>query len=314
MSSPSEIEGLIRNMEQVIFGKTEAIRQVTATLLAGGHVLIEDVPGVGKTYLARSLALSVTGDFKRIQFTPDLLPTDVTGVSIYNQKTKGFEFREGPVFTNVLLADELNRATPRTQSALLECMEERQVSSDGITHKLPQPFFVIATQNPIEQQGVYHLPEAQLDRFLIQISIGYPKHFTEMDIVNAQRKRHPIEDIEPVLEISQILEMQERVREVYVDEALRDYIVKIVEQTRSHPQLLLGGSPRASLALFRMGQAMAYLSGGDFVLPDVIKSLAGPVLRHRLILQPQARLGGVTPDQIIQDIIDKTSVPVTRIQ
>ncbi len=300
------------NIAKVIFGKSEVIKQVLAALLAGGHVLIEDVPGVGKTYLARSLALSITGIFKRIQFTPDLLPTDVTGVSIYNQRERVFEFREGPVFTNVLLADELNRATPRTQSALLECMEERQVSADGVTHPLPRPFFVMATQNPIEQQGVYHLPEAQLDRFLIQIMVGYPKHYVEMNILEAQRERHPIETLEPVATIGDILRMQKEAREIYVDKSLRDYVVAIVEKTRSHTSLFLGGSPRASLALYRMGQAMAFLEGAGYVRPDVVKALTKPVLRHRLILKPQARLGGLTADQVIEDILHSIDVPTTQ--
>jgi len=308
------IEQLTANMEKVIFGKADEIRHVMAALLAGGHILIEDVPGVGKTFLARSLAISVGGVFKRIQFTPDLLPTDVTGVSVYNQKDRDFEFREGPVFTNILLADELNRATPRTQSALLECMEERQVSYDGVPHPLPRPFFVMATQNPIEQQGVYHLPEAQLDRFLIKIAIGYPKHFIEMDVLDAQKKQHPIETIRPVSTMEEIIRMQDDVRNVYVDESIRDYIVSVVEKTRHHPSVILGGSPRASLALFRMGQAMAFISGADFVLPDIVKELARPVLRHRLILKPQARLGGLTPDDVVADILQKTEVPVARVR
>lgn len=300
------------NIEKVIFGKADAIRQVMAALLAGGHVLIEDVPGLGKTYLARSLALSISGLFHRIQFTPDLLPSDVTGVSIYNQKKKIFEFRKGPVFTNILLGDELNRATPRTQSALLECMEERQVSVDGVTYLLPRPFLVLATQNPIEQQGVYNLPEAQLDRFLIQINLGYPKHYVEMEILEAQKKRHPIESLDPVLKAEDVVAMQDQIRDIYVDESVRDYIVSLVEKTRSHASLVLGASPRASLALYRMGQAMCYLDGVEFLRPDMVKVLAKPVLRHRLIVKPQARLGGVTPDHVIDDILQNTPVPTTR--
>jgi len=308
------IDNLVQNIQKVILGKPDAVRYVVAALLADGHILIEDVPGLGKTYLARSLALSISGEFRRIQFTPDLLPSDVTGVSIYNQKNKSFEFQKGPVFTNVLLGDELNRATPRTQSALLECMEERQVSAEGATHKIPKPFFVIATQNPIEHQGVYNLPEAQLDRFLIQITIGYPKHYVEMEILEAQKKKHPIYSLEPQLKASDIVIMQEKVREIFVDESVRDYIVSIVEKTRSHKDLVLGGSPRASLSLYRMGQAMAFLGDSGFVLPDVIKALAKPVLRHRLILKPQVRLGGNTPDQIIDDIIRQVPVPTNRIR
>ena len=310
--SRKELNQIQKNIETVILGKSEVIKRILAALVAGGHVLVEDVPGVGKTYLARSLALSIKGDFSRIQFTPDLLPTDVTGVSIYNQKKKVFEFRKGPVFTNILLADEINRATPRTQSALLESMQEKQVSAEGKTHELPELFFVIATQNPIEQQGVYHLPEAQLDRFLIQISIGYPKHFIEMNILNAQSRKHPIEDLEPVADVEDILRIREEVKDVHVDEAISDYIVALVERSRSHPSVDLGGSPRASLALYMISRAMAYMEGEDYVRPDIIKEMAKPVLRHRLILKPQARLGGTTPDQVIEDIVKETPVPVTR--
>jgi MoxR-like ATPase len=301
------------NIEKVILGKAEVVRYVLAALLAEGHVLIEDVPGLGKTYLARCLALSLSGEFHRIQFTPDLLPSDVTGVSIYNQKTRVFEFQKGPVFTNILLADELNRATPRTQSALLECMEERQVTVDAITHTLPRPFFVLATQNPIEHQGVYNLPEAQLDRFIIQITIGYPKHFVEMEILEAQKKEHPIHSLKPVMTVEDIVRLQDKVKNVYVDESVRDYIVSLVERTRSHKSLILGGSPRASLALYRMGQAMAFLDDAEYVLPDAIKNLVKPVLRHRLIIKPQARLGGVSGDQILDDIIRDTPVPVKKV-
>lgn len=306
------IQKLKENIEKVILGKADVIRYVLAALLADGHVLIEDVPGLGKTYLARCLALSLSGEFHRIQFTPDLLPSDVTGVSIYNQKTRVFEFQKGPVFTNILLADELNRATPRTQSALLECMEERQVTVDAITHMLTRPFFVLATQNPIEHQGVYNLPEAQLDRFIIQITIGYPKHFVEMEILEAQKKEHPIHSLTPVMSVEDIVRLQDEVRNIYVDESVRDYIVSLVERTRSHKSLILGGSPRASLALYRMGQAMAFLDEAEYVLPDSIKSLVKPVLRHRLIIKPQARLGGVSGDQILEDIIRETPVPTKR--
>jgi MoxR-like ATPase len=308
----NSMQKLKENIEKVILGKADVIRFVLAALLADGHVLIEDVPGLGKTYLARSLALSLSGDLHRIQFTPDLLPSDVTGVSIYNQKTQVFEFQKGPVFTHILLADELNRATPRTQSALLECMEERQVTFDAVTYPLPTPFLVLATQNPIEHQGVYNLPEAQLDRFLIQITIGYPKHFVEMEILEAQKKKHPIHSLEPVMTVEDILHLQEQVKNIYVDESVRDYIVTIVEQTRSHKSLVLGGSPRASLALYRMAQAMAFLDESEYVLPDAIKNLVKPVLRHRLIIKPQARVGGVSADQILDDVIRETPVPTKK--
>ncbi|MBN1901477.1 MoxR family ATPase [Candidatus Sumerlaeota bacterium] len=310
----NEINKLKENIEKVILGKSDVIRHVLAALLADGHVLIEDAPGLGKTYLARSLALSLSGVFHRIQFTPDLLPSDVTGVSIYNQRTRAFEFQKGPVFTNILLADELNRATPRTQSALLECMEERQVTVDAITHALPRPFFALATQNPIEHQGVYNLPEAQIDRFIIQITIGYPKHFVEMEILEAQKKAHPIHSLEPVMKVEDIVRIQDEVKNIFVDESVRDYIVSIVERTRSHKSVALGGSPRASLALYRMGQAMAYLDEAEYVLPDAIKNLVKPVLRHRLIIKPQAKLGGVTPDQILEDIIRETPVPTKSLK
>lgn len=310
----NSMQKLKENIEKVILGKADVIRFVLAALLADGHVLIEDVPGLGKTYLARSLALSLSGDFHRIQFTPDLLPSDVTGVSIYNQKTRVFEFQKGPVFTHILLADELNRATPRTQSALLECMEERQVTVDAITHPLPRPFLVLATQNPIEHQGVYNLPEAQLDRFLIQITIGYPKHFVEMEILEVQKKQHPIHSLKSVMNVEDIVRLQDQVKNIYVDESVRDYIVSIVERTRSHKSLILGGSPRASLALYRMAQAMAFLNEAEYVLPDAIKNLVKPVLRHRLIIKPQARLGGISADQILDDVIRETPVPTKKIK
>ncbi|HPB32728.1 MAG TPA: MoxR family ATPase [Candidatus Sumerlaeota bacterium] len=306
------VKKIREGIESVILGKPEVVEKILAALFSGGHVLIEDVPGLGKTILARALAMTINADFKRIQFTPDLLPTDITGVAIFNQEKRAFEFREGPIFTNILLADELNRATPRTQSALLECMEERQISADGKTMTLPDPFFVIATQNPVEQQGVYHLPEAQLDRFLVQLTIGYPKHFIEMSILESQKKKHPIADVKAAASVSEILSIQQQVRNVYVDETISDYIVAIVEQTREHPSILLGASPRGSLALYRMSQAIAWMAGEEYVRPDAVKKLVLPVLRHRLILKPQARLGGLTPDQVLQDILEKTPVPVSR--
>ena len=304
------LEKLEENIASVIVGKREVIENVLVVLLAGGHTLIEDVPGVGKTYLAKSLALSIDAKFKRIQFTPDLLPTDVTGVSIYNQKTRTFEFQDGPVFTNILLADELNRATPRTQSSLLECMQEHQVTVDGKTHLLPRVFFVIATQNPVEQQGVYNLPEAQLDRFLMQIKIGYPSRAAEVKIIEDQKIKHPIESIKPVTNIEEIYKLIEEVKNVHIDTSLENYIVEIVSATRNHKDLILGASPRASLAIYRASQAFAFLRRKSFVAPDIIKRFALPVLRHRLILHPQASIGGLTPDRIIQDILNTVPVPI----
>lgn len=278
-------ERIIRNLQRVIVGKDKAVRLTLAALLSDGHLLIEDVPGLGKTLLARSLARSINAQFKRVQFTPDLLPSDITGVSVYDPQSREFEFREGPVFCQILLADELNRATPRTQSALLEGMEERQVSVDGRTYRLPRPFFVVATQNPIEQQGVYHLPEAQLDRFLMQISLGYPEHEEEKRIVEEQRLVHPLESLESVADASDISALQVKVREVFVEPSVHDYLVRIVAATRRDPNVLLGGSPRASLALFRTAQALTLLEGRPFVLPDTVKEVVKPVLRHRLILR-----------------------------
>ena len=308
--STDTIANLLQNIQKVIIGKEAVVKQMIAALLARGHILIEDVPGVGKTLLARSLALSLDGIYKRVQFTPDLLPSDITGVSIFNQKNLTFEFREGPVFTNILLADELNRATPRTQSSLLESMEERQVTVDGKTYTLPMVFFAMATQNPIEQQGVYRLPEAQLDRFLMQIDIGYPGHYHEIQILEDQRLAHPIDSLSSVATIRDILDLQERVKHIYVDKSINDYIVRLVEATRAHADLLLGASPRASLALYRVSQAYSLIDGNDFVTPDTVKALCHPILRHRLLLKPQSQLGGVTPDPIIDEILRAVDVPI----
>lgn len=301
---------LEENISSVIVGKREVIENVIVALISGGHLLIEDVPGLGKTYLAKSLAKSINAKFKRIQFTPDLLPTDITGVSIYNQKTSSFEFQEGPVFTNILLADEINRATPRTQSSLLECMQEKQVTVDGKTYELPKLFFVIATQNPIEQHGVYNLPEAQIDRFIMQIKIGYPSAASEVKILDDQKEHHPIEDLTPIISTQEIESLMEEVKKIHIDQSLQNYIVEIINATRTNPDLLLGASPRASLSLFRVSQAYAYMKGKKFVSPDNIKRFAFPVLRHRLILHPQSRLGGVTTDKLIQDILNTIRVPI----
>jgi len=314
-SVQSSIERVVRNVERVIVGKRREVELAVVAVVCQGHVLIEDVPGVGKTILARSLARSMGCTFKRIQFTPDLLPTDVTGVSIYNQKTGEFEYRPGPVLAQVVLADEINRATPKTQSALLESMEERQVTVDGQTHHLPRPFLVLATQNPIEYEGTFPLPEAQLDRFLVRISLGYPSAADELIILEGQRLVHPIEHLEPVVDAAELLQVQQAVRQqVHVDALIREYIVSIVGATRHHPDVYLGASPRGSLALFRTGQAWAALQGRDYVIPDDVKALAEPALAHRLIVSPAARIKGITGQAVIAEILESIPVPGARVR
>lgn len=302
-------ETLSQNLEKVVIGKRNAIELVMIGLLCQGHVLIEDVPGVGKTVLARSLARSLGCDFNRLQFTPDMLPSDVTGVSIFNQETRKFEFRPGPIFGQIILADEINRATPKTQAALLEAMDERQVTVDGQTHSLPRPFMVLATQNPIEYEGTFPLPEAQLDRFLLRVRLGYPSALDEVSVLEGQQLRHPIEAIRSVLTAEEILAALETVKSVYVAPALKRYIVELTHRTRNHGDVYLGASPRGSLGLFRAGQARAALAGRDHVLPDDLKALAQPVLAHRIIVNPAARLREVTAERLIQEILLSVPVP-----
>ena len=300
---------IVDNVKRVIIGKDQSVELAVVALLSHGHILIEDVPGVGKTMLARSLARSAGCTFRRIQFTPDLLPSDVTGVSIYNQKTADFEFKQGPILSQLVLADEINRATPKTQSALLEAMEERQVTVEGVTHMVPRPFTVMATQNPIEYEGTFPLPEAQLDRFLLMITLGYPSFEQELDIINNQQETHPIESLEAVSSADEITAIQESVRSIFVDDLIRHYIVSITESTRDHPDLSLGSSPRGSLALFRGSQAMALIRGRDFVLPDDVKELAVPMLSHRIIVSAAARMRGIEGKAIINKLVEEAPVP-----
>jgi MoxR-like ATPase len=300
---------LISNLEKVIVGKRASIELIVVGLLCQGHVLIEDVPGVGKTMLARSLARSLGCSFNRLQFTPDMLPSDVTGVSIYNQNSREFEFRPGPIFAQVVLVDEINRATPKTQAALLEAMEERQVTVDGVLHPLPRPFMVLATQNPIEYEGTFPLPEAQLDRFLLRVRMGYPSPADEVDVLGRQQIRHPVEALEAVIAVDELLEAVEAVKRVHVSEAVKRYAVDMVNRTRQHEDVYLGASPRGSLGLFRVGQALAALEGRAFVLPDDVKRAAVPVLAHRVIVGPAARLRELTAERIVQEILENLPVP-----
>jgi MoxR-like ATPase len=282
-------------------------------MLCEGHVLIEDVPGVGKTMLARSIAISLGGQFKRLQCTPDLLPNDVTGVSVFNQQTGQFEFRPGPIFVNILLADEINRATPRTQSALLEAMQEQQVTVDGVSRALPRPFLVFATQNPIEYEGTFPLPEAQLDRFLMRLPVGYPAPTDERQLLISLRREHPITRLQPVVNGQELLAFQRQVWDVHVDESLQDYIIRLVTATRAHPDLALGASPRASLALFKTSQALAAIRGRDHVIPDDIKYLVPVTLAHRLIVLPEAELRGRTAKDILKEVVTKTPLELGEI-
>ena len=305
-------ERILDNVGRVIIGKARETRFALITLLCQGHLLIEDVPGTGKTMLARALATSTGCIFQRIQFTPDLLPSDVTGVSVYNQATQSFEFRPGPIMAQVVLTDEINRATPKTQSALLEAMEERQVTVDGITHKVPQPFMVMGTQNPIEYEGTFPLPEAQLDRFLMRVHLGYPEPTDEVLIMDAQQQAHPIEDLGQVTNADEVMELQRAVREIYIDPLIKQYIVSLVNSTREHESAYLGASPRGSLALMRTTQAWSMFEGRDFVQPDDVKLLAYPTLGHRVIVSPGARVRDIDSGQIVDECIERVPVPGVR--
>jgi MoxR-like ATPase len=302
-------ERLIDNIEKVIVGKRATVELAVAALLCQGHLLIEDVPGVGKTMLARSLARSLGCSFSRIQFTPDMLPSDVTGVSIFNQENREFEFRSGPIMAQIVLADEINRATPKTQAALLEAMEERQVTVDGITHPLPRPFMVQATQNPIEYEGTFPLPEAQVDRFMMRIRLGYPSKEDEILVMERQQFIHPINALEVVASVEELGQVQEAVKAIYVSPALKRYIVDLTQHTRQHAEVYLGASPRGSLALYRTSQAKAAMLGRDYVLPDDIKALVVPTLAHRVILGPGARLRDLTARQVVEEILNNMPVP-----
>jgi MoxR-like ATPase len=302
-------ERVVKNVETVIIGKHREVQLLLVALLCKGHVLIEDVPGVGKTVLAKAIARSIGCTFRRIQFTPDLLPSDVTGVSVFNQGSATFEYRPGPVMAQIVLADEINRATPKTQSSLLESMEERQVTVDGVTYNLPDPFIVLATQNPIEYEGTFPLPEAQLDRFLIRLSLGYPSKADEIDILDRQQQAHPLESLTQVVDARELIAAQQGIKSVYVDRLIKEYIVTIVEETRRHEDIYLGASPRGSLALYRTAQARAAMEGRDFVIPDDVKALVLPALRHRVILSPAAEIDGRKVDDVVRAIVERVEAP-----
>jgi len=308
------LDRIIPNVETVIVGKRERIELLMVALLCQGHVLLEDVPGTGKTMLARATAASMGLQFKRLQCTPDLLPNDITGVSVFNQGTSQFDFRPGPVFVNILLADEINRATPRTKAALLEAMQERQVTVDGVTRSLPAPFLVLATQNPIEYEGTFPLPEAQLDRFLMRLSLGYPEEDDEVQILRNLRKQHPIETIGKVVDGSQLLDLYDAVSDVHVDPSLEHYIVALVRATRAHTDLALGASPRGSLALHKTAQALAALRGRDYVIPDDVKTLVPLTLAHRLILKPESELRGRTAQGILAEVLERTELDIGELE
>jgi MoxR-like ATPase len=307
-------EKIITNVEKVIIGKHRPVQMTVLALLCQGHLLIEDVPGVGKTMLARAIAKSIGCKFSRLQFTPDMLPSDVTGVSVFNQKTREFEFREGPVFAQIVLTDEINRATPKTQSALLEAMAEHQITVDGTTYMMSRPFLVLATQNPIEYEGTFPLPEAQLDRFMLRINLGYPSKADEASILEAQRTVHPVQEITQVVTEEELLEAQEKVKSIYVDDLVKEYIVSLVDASRHHPDVYLGASPRGSLALYKTAKANAAIAARDYVIPDDVKALAEATLAHRLIISPAARIKNVDPREVVQELLDSVPVPGTRVR
>jgi MoxR-like ATPase len=303
------VQRVVGNVERVIVGKAEAVAFSLIAVICQGHVLIEDVPGVGKTVLTKAIARSIGCTFKRIQFTPDLLPSDVTGVSIYNQKSGNFEFRPGPIMSQIVLADEVNRATPKTQSALLEAMEEAQVTVDGVSYRLPEPFMVMATQNPIEYEGTFPLPEAQLDRFMMSIKLGYPKAVDEMNILDSHQLHHPLEDLEQIMKAEELVLIQRQVRKIHVDPSIREYIVSVANATRNHANIYLGVSPRGSLSLFRAAQALAAMRGRGYVIPDDVKLLVKPTLAHRIIVTPAARVRSITSTAVLDEILQNVAVP-----
>jgi len=306
------IKSMIDNVERVIRGKRETIRTAMIGLLAGGHLLLEDVPGVGKTMLARALAQTVSCTLKRIQFTPDLLPSDIMGVSIYNQKLQDFQFRPGPIMANFVLADEINRTSPKTQAALLEAMEEEHVTVDGVTYDLPKPFILMATQNPIEHEGTFMLPEAQLDRFMLRLSLGYPDADAEMDMLELTARRHPIETLRPIISKEELIELQKRVREIHIDRSLREYIIRLAQLSREHPAVWLGASPRAAAALMRAAQARAMMADRAYVIPDDVKAMVKPVWGHRLIVKAEARARGKDSSAILDELLHRVPVPNFR--
>lgn len=305
-----QAEGVIEEVEKVIIGKNDTVAMAVVTLICNGHLLIEDIPGVGKTTLAKALARAIGGEFRRVQFTPDLLPADITGSSVFNQRNAEFEFRPGPIFGNVVLVDEINRATPKTQSSLLEAMEERQATVDGITRELPKPFFVIATQNTVEMTGTYPLPEAQLDRFFARLSLGYPERESELQILDRQQVAHPIDNVRQVIDLPTLMQIQHAVRDTFVHETVREYVVDIVRATRDNTQLILGASPRGSIFLLRAAQAHAALKGSDFVRPDDVKATAAAVLSHRVIARADVRARGASADDVIARILDSVPAPI----